>query len=96
MYISCLHKKEKMQANKIKKVYKGISPKSSENKEKGRQKRPFSGAAGRTWTGTDVTPRDFKSIASAYSATTACVYSVFVKNYQLFHKGLTFLRRQKF
>ena len=48
IYISCLHKKEKMQANKIKKVYKGISPKSSENKEKGRQKRPFSGAADRT------------------------------------------------
>ena len=37
-----------MQANKIKKVYKGISPKSSKNKEKGRQKRPFSGAADRT------------------------------------------------
>ena len=29
------------------------------------------GAAGRTWTGTDVTPRDFKSLASAYSTTAA-------------------------
>lgn len=34
-----------MQANKIKKAYKEISLKSSKNKEKGRQKRPFSGAA---------------------------------------------------
>ena len=29
------------------------------------------GADGRTRTGTDVTPRDFKSLASAYFATSA-------------------------
>ena len=31
----------------------------------------FNGAENRTRTGTDVTPRDFKSLASAYSATSA-------------------------
>ena len=31
----------------------------------------FAGAENRTRTGTDVTPRDFKSLASAYSATSA-------------------------
>ena len=38
---------------------------------------PDFGAAGRTWTGTDVTPRDFKSLASAYSTTAA--YKIFLK-----------------
>lgn len=33
----------------------------------------ISGAANRTWTGTGFTPRDFKSLVSAYSTTAACL-----------------------
>ncbi len=36
----------------------------------------FDSAADRTWTGTDVTPRDFKSLVSADSTTAA--YLIFV------------------
>ena len=48
--------------------------------KKDAKKRPFSGAADRTWTGTVVKPRDFKSLASAYSTTAAFIKMQELKN----------------
>ena len=51
----------------------GILPSTVFRDSKRRRKNAssFAGAENRTRTGTDVTPRDFKSLASAYSATSA-------------------------
>ena len=51
------------------------------------------GARDRTWTDTDVTPQDFKSCASADSATRACVFvkfSVFLLIFCLFLSAKNF------
>ena len=56
----------------------GSSPQSTiSNKSQTRKCLTFFGAAGRTRTDTTVTSRDFKSLASAYSATAAnlCIYN---------------------
>ena len=42
------------------------------------------GAADRTWTGTVLLPRDFKSLASAYSATAANGISAIMIQYFLY------------
>ena len=46
----------------------------------------FFGAENRTRTGTDFTPRDFKSLVSAYSTTAACeiYYNTFFAKCQRF------------
>ena len=51
----------------------GVLPSTVFRDSKRRRKNAssFAGAENRTRTGTDVTPRDFKSLASAYSATSA-------------------------
>ena len=46
------------------------------------------GAANRTWTGTVLPPRDFKSLASAYSATAANELT-----YIILHDSLRFVNR---
>ena len=40
--------------------------------------RLFRGAGDRTWTDTMLPPRDFKSLASAYSATPATIYRIII------------------
>ena len=45
--------------------------KSAKSKQKSEPKFAYFGAGGQTWTGTVVTPQDFKSCASADSATPA-------------------------
>ena len=49
----------------------------------------LSDAGGRTWTGTGLLPKDFKSFASAYSATPAwCVYDINSKLYSKTFGGM--------
>ena len=55
------------------------------------------GAANRTWTGTGFTPRDFKSLVSAYSTTAACkiYYNTFFAKCQRFFANYKLLNGNK-